>query len=77
MKLTVEFFGPLRGRVPKGVDDMEIDVADDATVNDVFRFLGLQEGEIFGASVDGYFVERTRRLAQGQRVLIFPPMAGG
>jgi len=77
VKVTVEFFGPLRGRIPRGRDFVEVDVTEGSTVGDLFRQLGLQEGEVFGASLDGHFVGREQRLMEGQRVFIFPPMAGG
>ena len=79
MTVRVKLHAILRKFLPPGSEDnvAVVEVADGATVADVIARLGIPEKHA-GMLVSGDdYVERTSRLADGQELSIFPPLAGG
>jgi len=77
VRVNVECFGELRRFFNKGENQRELEMEEGAAVTDIYRRLGIPLGDIYGASVNGEWVEPQRPLADGDRVLLFPPMTGG
>lgn len=77
MKVMVELFGDLRKYLPPGVEQLNMELEEGATVGDLIRRIELERGEIWGISIDGMLVNRQMKLADGNRVLLFPPIGGG
>ncbi|MBI3648838.1 MAG: MoaD/ThiS family protein [Actinobacteria bacterium] len=74
MRVHVTLRGTLVDRLPGGSG--EIELADDATVAAVSDRLDLPGGHCVFV-LNGATVKRDAALSQGDRVQVFPPMAGG
>jgi len=92
MKVRLRAFSYLREHLPPGASargEMELDLPDQATLKDVFIALGLDRrlgAKIFESEVGHTFQvvinqvavnDYGRRLAEGDEIVLFPPMAGG
>lgn len=77
MRIIVELFGELRRFLEKGKDRLELELEEGDAVADLYRRLGIPRGDIYGASVNGEWADPQQRLAEGDRVFLFPPMTGG
>lgn len=78
MKVKVKLFGPLREKLPpeKRRMPIEVEVADNATVQDVAEILGI--GDVGAVIlVNDQETHRGKRLNDGDEVSFFPPLAGG
>jgi molybdopterin synthase catalytic subunit/molybdopterin converting factor small subunit len=76
VNVRVRLFAGLRERAGAGA--LEIDVADDATVGDVWPHLGLgdePEGLLYARN--RAYVEKAERLRAGDEVAVIPPVSGG
>jgi sulfur carrier protein ThiS len=76
MQVSVTMWGNLRRFVPTGVDSTVLQVADDATVEDLTSQLGA-EHEVFAASINGKVVALSTPLSPGDRVFLFDHLHGG
>ncbi len=79
MTITVALFAYLSAYQPDGMGGRHarpLEVVDGATVGDVIERLGIPEGPrvVF---VNGRHADDDRVLAEGDRLAIFPPVAGG
>ena len=79
MKVRVELFATLADFLPPASSDGRggIDVPEDSTVNDVVHALGIPDRFPWIALVNGQEAEVSRRVAAGDVVTLFPPLAGG
>jgi MoaD family protein len=81
MKVRVQFYAQLRDLL--GMRQLDIDVADGATVRELLEQIyaqqpGLRQHDksiLVGAGVE--FVDRNYRLSPGDEVSIMPPVQGG
>ena len=79
MRVSVRLHGILRRHHP-GPDPHaphEVEVAEHSVVRDLVSALGLPDDLILAASVNGEASEPDRPLNEGDRVSLFPPVAGG
>ncbi|MFA0754246.1 MAG: hypothetical protein IMHGJWDQ_002031 [Candidatus Fervidibacter sp.] len=78
MRVKVKLFGPLMERMPpeKRRMPIEVEVPDEATVQEVAEALGI--GDIGAVIlVNDQEAHRGKRLKEGDVVSFFPPLAGG
>jgi molybdopterin converting factor small subunit len=81
MKVRAEFYSRLKEII--GASALELSLAENATVNDLFEQLkerhpGLRDFEkstLFGVGVE--FVDRNYPLSEGEIIAIMPPVQGG
>jgi len=76
MRVTVRLFAGLREHAGTGRRD--VDLGDEARVEDVWRALDLGDepaGLVF--AVNRAYVERSQALAEGDEVALIPPVSGG
>jgi len=76
MQVSVTMWGNLRRFVPKGASSMVLEVADDATVEDLAVQMGAQH-DVFAASLNGKVVALSSPLSPGDRVFLFDHLHGG
>ncbi len=76
MEVRVTMWGNLRRFVPKGAGSMVLQVADDATVEDLAVQLGAQH-DVYAAALNGKVVALSSRLSPGDRVFLFDHLHGG
>lgn len=78
MKIKVKLFGPLRKRLPADTKGRvaEIDLPEQATIDDLAIYLGIEE-EPAVVSLNDQESHRGRKLQEGDVVAFFPPLAGG
>jgi len=81
MRVKVRLFARLRETA--GVSDCDLDVALDATVDDVWqsltgRYPALEPyRDSTTAAVNADFAKRTHRVADGDEIAFLPPVSGG
>ena len=76
VKVAVKLFAALRERA--GTRERSLELADDASVEDVWPALGLGEepaGLVY--AVNRTYVDRGHALAEGDEIALIPPVAGG
>jgi MoaD family protein len=81
MKVRVQFYAQLRDLI--GMRQLDVDVADGATVRDLLEEVYAQQPKLrahdksilIGAGVE--FVDRNYRLKPGEEISIMPPVQGG
>ena len=76
MRVAVKLFAALREQA--GLRERELELADDARIDDVWPALGLGEeprGLVY--AVNRAYVERGAPLADGDEVALIPPVSGG
>lgn len=76
MQVSVTMWGNLRRFVPKGAGSTVLQVADDATVEDLAVQMGAQH-DVYAAALNGKVVPLSARLASGDRVFLFDHLHGG
>lgn len=80
MKLRLRYFASLRDAA--GVDEEELDVADDADAASLYATLSARHGFVLPRArirlaVNGEVVDWQRVLAAGDEVVFLPPVSGG
>ena len=81
MNIHVQFYAQLRDLI--GSREMEIDLAEDATVRDLLEKIYSKQPALrshdksilIGAGVE--FVDRNHKLKPGEEIAIMPPVQGG
>jgi len=81
MNIHVQFYAQLRDLI--GSREMEIDLAEDATVRDLLEKIYSKQPALrshdksilIGAGVE--FVDRSHKLKPGEEIAIMPPVQGG
>jgi sulfur carrier protein ThiS len=76
MKVSVTMWGNLRRFLPKGVGSTVLQVADNATVEDVVVQMGAQH-DVYAAALNGKVVSLSSPLSPGDRVFLFDHLHGG
>jgi len=78
LKIKVKLFGPLRRDLPVDTKGRiaEIDLPDQATIDDLAVHLGIEEKPAV-VSLNDQEVHRGRKLQEGDVIAFFPPLAGG
>lgn len=76
MEVSVTMWGNLRRFVPNGADSMVLQVADDATVEDLAVQVGAHY-DVYAAALNGKVVALSARLSSGDRVFLFDHLHGG
>jgi sulfur carrier protein ThiS len=74
MKLEIKLFGSLQKFMPN-VEKVELD--DNCTVLDLLKKIGISSSEVTITLVNDRHVQLDQTLHEGERVAIFPPIAGG
>ena len=79
MKVEVQLFATLSGYRPAGVtgEGVILDVRDGTTVHDVVQLLKIPPGLDCMQVVNGHDAPSDQRLAEGDVLSLFPPLAGG
>ncbi|MBD3171671.1 MoaD/ThiS family protein [Candidatus Bathyarchaeota archaeon] len=76
MKITVKTYASLREYTDgEGTVSMELD--DEACVGDVLRKLGIPRDEVKILMLNGRRVKLGAQMGDGDRLAVFPPIAGG
>lgn len=70
-------FGDLRRFFPEGREEAEFHLPEGSRVTDLMRLIGLPDDEVWMVSVDDVLAEPDQGLADGDRVNLFSPVAGG
>jgi sulfur carrier protein ThiS len=75
MNVDIKLLGILRGRTPPGG---VLTLPADATLDDALQALALPTGHVQAVAINGRVErDRTRRLSDGDRLVILPPVSGG
>jgi sulfur carrier protein ThiS len=74
MQLEIRLFATLQKFLPN-VEKLKLD--DNCTVFELLEKIGINSSEVAITLVNGRHVELEQRLHDGERVAIFPPIAGG
>ena len=77
MHITIEILGPLRRFIADADNLATVDVPDEGTVADALDAVGIPEAENWNAAVEGQLVYPDSALKDGDRLLVFSPIAGG
>ena len=77
MRITVEILGPLRRFIADAGNPTTVDIPDDGTVSDTLGAVGIPDAENWNAAVEGQLVYSGSALKDGDRLLVFSPIAGG
>jgi molybdopterin converting factor small subunit len=79
MKVQVKLLATLRSKLPpeaRGSTTLELEPG--ATVEAVLAKLGISDGQVHGVLInDAVETDRTRPLADGDSLVLLPPVAGG
>ena len=76
MQVSVTLWGNLRRFAPNGAGSMVLQVADDASVEELAVQLGAQHN-VYAAALNGKVVALSVRLSPGDRVFLFDHLHGG
>lgn len=77
MKVTVKLFGNLRRHLPRTQELLELDLVEGVRINEVLEQLGIDDGEVGLAVVNGELVAETSQLHDGDRLELFAVIGGG
>jgi molybdopterin converting factor small subunit len=79
MNVEVRLYAGLRTESVRSSGDVfSVPLAEGATLSDLFSHLGIQQDLVHLAIINGRIHhDRTARLADGDRVALFPPVGGG
>lgn len=76
MNVSVTMWGNLRRFAPRGAGSMVMQIADNATIEDLTAEIGAKH-EVYAASVNGKVVSLSTPLSPGDRVFLFDHLHGG
>ena len=79
MKITVKLYASLSKLMPDGgsLDGVDVDVREGIKVNDLLKELKVPNDEIKIIFLNGVHARGDEMLKEGDRVAVFPPVAGG
>ncbi|MCX6099601.1 MAG: MoaD/ThiS family protein [Candidatus Bipolaricaulota bacterium] len=79
MNVEVRLYAGLRAESVRSPGDVfSVPLTEGATLSDLFSHLGIQPDLVHLAIVNGRILhDRAARLADGDRVALFPPVGGG
>jgi sulfur carrier protein ThiS len=76
MEVSVTMWGNLRRFLPQGVGSTVLQVADNATVEDLAVQMGAQH-DVYAAALNGKVVSLSSPLSPGDRIFLFDHLHGG
>jgi sulfur carrier protein ThiS len=76
MQVSVTLWGNLRRFAPQGTGSMVLQVADDATVEDLAAQIGAQH-DVYAAALNGKVVPLSAVLSPNDRLFLFDHLHGG
>ncbi len=77
-RVEVRLFGNLRSYMPvPGAQSAVVVVSEGASLGDLLEQLNIPQGDPKILLINGIHAERDHRLSEGDRVSVFPPIAGG
>jgi molybdopterin converting factor small subunit len=74
MKLKVSLFSYLRDGRGK---EVVLDITEETTVTDVMKMLKIKDDELSNILINDVDADFSSRFKEGDRVALFPPLAGG
>lgn len=78
MWVTVRLYATLEKYYPhRGMGEFPLELPEGVSVYECVQRLGIPDGESYLAVVNGTQVARDHPLQAGDRVALFPPIAGG
>jgi sulfur carrier protein ThiS len=80
MQIRVKLMGTLRSKAPAGTTggQVALEVAPAVSVASVLEHLGISSGQVHLVLVNGEMTpDRSRPVAEGDELTVFPPVAGG
>ena len=77
MRVVVEAYGGLQGFLEDGRRRLEMDVKENATVEEVLLQVGIDLEQPWNASLNGTLATPLDTVSEGSVILVFPPIAGG
>ena len=77
MNVAVKLFGNLRRHLPPGQEAIALRLAPGTSIEAAIQRLGVPDGEVGLAVVNGEAVPETSVLRDGDRLELFAPMGGG
>ncbi|MEW6723583.1 MAG: MoaD/ThiS family protein [Bacillota bacterium] len=77
MRIVVVLAGALRDYVSNGVDRMEVELPEGATVRELIGALGLQLELVMAVVAGGEKRGKDYRLTAGEEITLIPPVSGG
>jgi sulfur carrier protein ThiS len=77
MRVTIKALGPLRDLLPGDGDSTIVDLPEGGTLADALQSTDIGPTVQWNAAIDGELVGTDRVLKDGDRLLIFAPIAGG
>lgn len=79
IRIELRLFGHLRDYLPKGgsFPSTDMEVEDGLTLGELLDKLGIPDSEPKILFVNGIHAQRSQTLKDGDRVSVFPPVAGG
>lgn len=76
MKITVKLYADLR-RYSKGEGTIILELSDESRVNGILKYFRIPETETKIIMVNGIRAKPNTSVHDGDRIAIFPPIAGG
>lgn len=76
IQVSVTLWGNLRRFAPQGAGSVVLQVANDATVEDLALQMGAQH-DVYAAALNGKVVALSTRLSPSDRVVLFDHLHGG
>lgn len=77
MDVTIKLFGNLRRYLPTGQEIVKLALSDGATITTTIDQLGIDDGEVGLAVVNGEIAAETAALRDGDRLELFGIISGG
>lgn len=77
MRLTVHLFGDLRRFLPRGQEEIELDLPEGATSADVLEKIGIHPGEVWLVRANKQVIAEETPLGDGDVLEVFEPVGGG
>jgi molybdopterin converting factor small subunit len=75
--IEVRLFASLAGESGQGAKEFQVEARPGLTVADVIRQAGIEANELYVIVINGQGAKPDFRLADGERLALFPPMSGG
>ena len=77
MRVRVQFFGEMRRLLPRGQEDVWLDLAEHARVADALRAVGVNAADERIVGLNGELAQDASPLSDGDTLSLYHPMGGG
>ena len=77
MRVRVQFFGEMRRLLPRGHEDVWLDLAEGARVADALRAVGVDPADERIVGLNGALAQDAAPLTEGDTLSLYHPMGGG